>query len=475
MLSHPTNNLCQNNCLVSITLPELKDQLMHSDLIITFCLIFFMILLNGIFAGYEIALASVNLGRLKVLSEANVPGSKSALDMKLRMEASLAVVQIGITLAGAIAAATSGVSAKELITPAILNWIDIRESVADFLAIAIVVIPLTSVTIIFAELVPKTIAIKNNEIVCLKLSPFMQVVSYMVYPSILFFEWSTKNIVRLFESKSGDFFSEGDLGLIELKAQANALKANRIINLHQEQIILGASNLSQVTCADIFIPVYEVVSLYVDDDLPGHFVTIHLDPYTRFPVIEEKGNPSSIIGYVNIKEVIFLAKTHPNNPNLREILRPLISMNEDTSIGDAFAKMMREHVHVSLVKDKNQKILGIITLEDILEEVVGDIQDEFDRLPKHLTQLGKSYIVGGGVSLNTVLKTIKMQSDSIYPDNLNMSDWLRSKLQKKIQGGDVFEIDGLKILVRKVKMNRIFEVSISINDSGLHNRYSKQA
>ncbi len=131
-----------------------------------------MILLNSVFAAYEIALASISLARLQLLVRENRPGARVSLYMKENMEASLAVVQLGITLVGATAGATGGASAVEMIAPH-FEALGLAPGLAEFLAIAVVVLPLSVATIVVGELVPKVFALRNKEWVCLSLSPAM--------------------------------------------------------------------------------------------------------------------------------------------------------------------------------------------------------------------------------------------------------------------------------------------------------------
>ena len=165
--------------------------------LIEIIIIISMILLNSVFAGYELALTTVNLGRLKLLAEQKKKGAQSALHMKSKIGASLAVVQIGVTLVGAIAAATSGAEGEEIIASAIQSFLPISKTISEVIAIAFIVLPLSFVTIIVGELVPKTIALKNNEKICLLLSPVMKGFSFVFYPSVLMLEWITKKIVLL--------------------------------------------------------------------------------------------------------------------------------------------------------------------------------------------------------------------------------------------------------------------------------------
>ena len=430
--------------------------------LIEIIIIISMILLNSVFAGYELALTTVNLGRLKLLAEQKKKGAQSALHMKSKIGASLAVVQIGVTLVGAIAAATSGAEGEEIIAAAVQSFLPISKTISEVIAIALIVLPLSFVTIIVGELVPKTIALKNNEKICLLLSPVMKGFSFLFYPSVLMLEWITKKIVLLLERNIKNNISQVDLGITELRAQARALRVNSVIDKEQEKIIIGASNLSKTKVIDIIIPAEDIVMLFVDGDLTEHFVTVHLEAFTRFPVAEIRSDPQSIIGFVNIKELIFLAKTHPKNPTLREILRPVLSFYSDISIGEALSTMTKIHNHLALVRDSEEKILGMITLEDILEEVVGDIQDEFDRLPGYINRFGRQFVVGGGVHLPILFD--KIDHNGPFPEgypNLTFNEWVIKNYDKKIAGGDLITISDIAILVRKVRRGHILEAIVS--------------
>jgi len=143
-----------------------------------------MIAANSVFAAYEIALASVTLARLHLLSGEGRQGAKAAAYMKENMEGSLAGVQLGITLVGAIAAATGGAGAEEQLAPTLQNLLGVTSGIAEVLAIIAVVLPLTVVTIIFGELIPKVFALRNKELVCLKLSPLMKFFVTAVWPVV---------------------------------------------------------------------------------------------------------------------------------------------------------------------------------------------------------------------------------------------------------------------------------------------------
>src|SRR5262245_12232613 len=147
-----------------------------------------MIAFNSVFAAYELALAAVSPARLLALVDENRPGAPAALYMKENVEASLATIQLGITLFGAVAAATGGAGAEEQIAPFYERRLGVSPGWAEFLAVVSLVVPLTATTIIFGELVPKVFALRNKEWVCLTLSPWMRWFSFSVWPAVWLFE-----------------------------------------------------------------------------------------------------------------------------------------------------------------------------------------------------------------------------------------------------------------------------------------------
>lgn len=429
-----------------------------------FVIIAVMVVLNGLFAAYELAVASVKPTRLKELADRHRFGAASALRMKGRMEASLAVVQLGITLVGAIAAATGGATVVDEMVPRLMQSTGMSEWPAKALALVIFVVPLSAVTIVAGELVPKVFAIRNPELVCRMMSPAMEVFSGMVFPAV----WCFERVTRLLVDSVNRFTprhaieEQAQGGLNELRAQANLLRASRVIGAHQEKIILQASKLSQMPVSHIMVDAEDLVMLDTQATLAENIVTAHLDLHTRFPVTEVRGDPQKIIGYVNIKELIFLAKTHPANPVLGEILRPLISFPADMKVNEALRTMVSAHVHLGLVRDSSGVILGMITQEDIFEELVGEIEDEFDRLPRHVTAAGKAWIVGGGVTVGSLRQTLgNPQLAPDQPDGRSLADWVAATTDRHLRGGDVLELGPVQVQVRKTRRQKIAEAQIA--------------
>ncbi|MGV3608327.1 MAG: hemolysin family protein [Planctomycetaceae bacterium] len=417
-----------------------------------------MLVLNGLLAAYEIALASVRVDRLKTLAENRRRGAAAALRMKGRTERSLAVVQLGITLVGAIAAATGGASAEESLAPLLENHWKLSPYWADILSVTLVVLPLSAVTIVIGELIPKVIAIKNSELVCVTLSPIMWVCTIILYPAVWVLELATMLVVSLFEKFFTSPTDETQGGLHELRAQVNLLRASQVIGMQEERIILQASRLSAIKVGEIMMEDEDIVMLVADAPLSENLIIAHMDLHTRFPVSVRKGDPQTIVGYVTFKDMVLLAKTHPGNPVLREIIRPLISLPIDMNLSDALKRMTAEHLHLALVRGQGGTVVGMISLEDIFEELVGDIQDEFDRLPKHISPSGNQIVVGGGVTLGQLRESLKRADlGRDFPSSMTINDWLNHGREDNLKGGDMITYDGVWAQVRKVRRKRITE------------------
>lgn len=419
-----------------------------------------MIAVNAVLAAYEIALASVTAARLELLVAEQRPGAAAAAYMKANMEGSLAGVQLGITLVGAIAAATGGAGAEEQLAPGLGRWLGVSEGVAEFLAIASVVVPLTAVTIVFGELVPKVFALRNKEWVCLRLSPGMKVFVTAVWPVVWLLESAVAGIMS-WGRGAGEDGAEG-AELQELRASAALARASRLIGPREEKIILEAAELTGRPVREAMLPAEAIAMLEADAPVEAALVDAHLDMHTRYPLTERKGDPQAIVGYVNFKDVVGHLRLAPAGPSLRKILRPIPSFADDAPVSACLERLIRDHVHIALVRDGAGRVVGLVTMEDLLEELVGDIEDEFDRLPGHVVASGRGWVVGGGIAPDALREAtgiaLPVAEGEAAPRHL--SDWIAGRRQTPLRGGEVVEAGGLRVVVRKVRRHKVLEAQI---------------
>ncbi len=407
-----------------------------------------MIGLNSVFAAYEISLASIGVGRLHTLSSEKKRGSEAAVRMKDNIEGSLAVVQLGITLVGVIAAATGGAGAEESFEPILLSR-GVPESLSQILAIAVVVVPLTIVTIVVGELVPKVFALRNKELVCLALSPVMEWFAISVRPAVWFLKGSVSWIMRL--SGRGEDV-EDQSAIEELHGAATFARISSLIGRREEGIIRSASRLSSTPVKKIALPAEHIEMLVADQTLSEALLAAHQNMHTRYPVTEEAGDAQRIIGYANFKDIVANMRLAPYSSSFRKLVRSLGSFDAELPLSDCLERLIRDRSHIALVKNRSGTVVGMITLEDIIEELVGEIHDEFDRIPTHLIRTGDGWIAGGFVSLNQLRDVAGIELKPIGDKPVyTLNDWLVEFLGRPPRGGESIESDGYNLNVRKMR------------------------
>jgi len=425
-----------------------------------------MVLFNSVFAAFEIALASVTLARLHVLVGEGRKGANAAAYMKENVEGSLAGVQLGITLVGAVAAATGGAGAKEQLAPTYQQWLGVSAGFAEVIAIATVVLPLTIVTIIFGELIPKVFALRNKEWVCLKLSPPMKWFVSAVWPVVWCLETAVSKLMSWGERRlqgriAGLEKSEGT-ELQELRASAAIARTSRLIGPQEEKIIHGAAGLPARPVREIMLPADEISMLDANAPVAECLIAAHLDMHTRFPLTERKGDPQSIVGYVNFKDIVAHMRLAPHSLTVRAISRAIPSFPDDMPVSRCLERLIHDHIHIALIRDKQNAVIGMVTLEDLLEELVGEIEDEYDHLPGHAVISGRGWVVGGGISPGKLRETtgIELPVADGQESLLHLSDWVGRHRTQPLRGGEVIERDGIRVVVRKVRRHKVLEAQI---------------
>jgi putative hemolysin len=328
------------------------------------------------------------------------------------------------------------------------------------MALVLFVVPLSAVTIIFAELVPKMVGINNKEGVALALSPAMKAVSLALYPAVYVFEGIVKKVMRLGKGRLGDGQVADDRsGLLEIRAAASLARATRIIGPMEERIVMSAVQLSVRTVADAMVPERDIATIPAGASLAEALMEAHLHMHTRYPVSRESGNPQTIDGYVTFKDIVTALKVDPSGSGLHGIVRPIRRMAANTKLSQALTDMIRDRVHIALVTE-GDKVQGLITMEDIVEELVGEIRDEYDRLPGHLNAIGEGWLVGGSVPMGELAKAMGGAVLTEVDGKLTLADWVDRCRDLSPRSGDTIHTAGVEVLVRKVRRNRVAEAVI---------------
>jgi putative hemolysin len=430
--------------------------------LIELVIVILMVAVNGVFAAYEIALASVSLARLQMLADQKRSGAHSAIEMKEGIEKSLAVVQLGITLVGLIAGATGGASATDDLAPVLIRT-GLSPTLASVLAIALVVAPLTAVTIVLGELVPKLFALRHKEWVCLTLSPLMRFFCISMAPLVWMLESSASGLMDLTErlwkpKRHSDTRSEA-AEIQELRAIVSLARASRLIGSREENIILGAARLASRNITEIMIPADSIRMLRSDLSIAENLATAHQDMHTRFPVCERSGDPQSICGYVTFKDLVTATRTPSHQASIREVLRQILSVSSNSLISSGLEQMMRDHAHIALVRDQAGHVIGMVALEDIIEELLGDIHDEYDIMPIHVMRVGDGWIAGGGATMSRIQQVSGIATSNEVAE-LALEVWMAERLGRAPAVGDCVTTDSGRFVVRKIRRKRVFEATL---------------
>jgi putative hemolysin len=421
-----------------------------------------MLVFNAVFAAYEMGLASISRARLAILLHERRRGAADAVFMKDRMEASLAVVQVGITVVGAVAAATGGAGVQEKFSP-YLQQLGLSGTLADIVALVVLVVPLTFVTIVFAELVPKMIALHNNEWVVLRLSPLMRILAQAAHPVVWLIEGTVKTVVSLLPHHSRAQTGARSQWLHELRAAVSLARTSKLLGEREEKIVLSAAQMSARPVRDIVIPAQDMSMIYVGSTLMEALVQAHMDMHTRFPVCTVPNDPQSVESYVNFKDIVAAMRVNPKDPSLKGISRPIQKVQEDLALSSLLEMMIQQKTHIVLVVSHEGTVLGLVTLEDVIEELVGEIEDEFDRLPVHIHPCGAAWIMGGGVPMTTAASVAGLDWSGKFGGGRvpTLAEWTRQNAPDGLQGGEAIEKEGLRVVPRKFRRKRLSEAMVS--------------
>lgn len=315
-------------------------------LVVVVCLV-----INAVLSSTEMAFVSAGRSQLRELSRRGSSSANHLLEMKNRPERILSIIQIGITLVSAVAAAVGGAGAEESLSPYFISMFAVSPETASTLSIAIVVIPLTAFTVIFGELFPKAIALRRPVQISVWMTPFLVVADRYLRPVITAMEVSTKRLLRLFRIST------------------------QTVHQHEpetgKQYAISFGLKSRMTVKEIMIPFTETVTVDISMSIEEVERIFSESGHTRLPIMNQK----KVVGILNSKEFSYFKAS--KQTDWITIARGAIYFEEDMDLMQALKILQGQHRHMGIVLGE-QGISGIITLSTILEEFVGDIYDEDD-------------------------------------------------------------------------------------------------
>jgi len=327
---------------------------MEEILIVIVCL-----LLNALLAAFEMAFVAVRRNELRRLAKDGRKDAARLLALRETPERTLSVIQIGITLVGAVSASVAGAGAVEDLEPLLAERLGIGPLLAEALAILVVVLPMTYLLVVIGELVPKTVALRNPSRVVLGGARWLFLAERLLAPAVTALEWSTRLVVRAF------FPQVPPSAPPEASVEIDSLEG------HHRQAVLNLTHIEGKPLRQILLPWKDVNAVRSTDSMDDVVQVVFASGHTRLPVLGEDGHVS---GVLHTKE--FLAYRESGGKDWPSIVRTILRVRSTDTALSALRLMQARRSHMAAVHSPAGELLGIVTLEDISEEIWGDIFDE---------------------------------------------------------------------------------------------------
>jgi len=351
-----------------------------------------LILTNGIFSMYEIALVSCRESRLQEKAEAGNKGAKIALSQLKEIEVFISSIQIGITLAGILAGAYGGVAITAKFMP-YLQGVQLDPDLLYRITLAIVVTLVTYFTLIFGETVPKSIAFNHSEAITIALAPFMKGVALVLHPLVWVLSMSTKGILKLFGVKGS---TEPHITEEELKLMIRQGSEHGVIDKQESEIIHDVFRFGNKTAFSIMTPRIDIRWIDLEMSKEEILSLINEMGYSKYPVGD--GSLDQVRGILVVKDLIGLLHSG-NTLDLTSILSDPLYVTENMSASDILEKFRERKIHIAIVLDEYGTVEGLITLHDLVEHILGDLPDLTDKEPPDYEQNPDgSYIISGSMN-----------------------------------------------------------------------------
>ena len=418
-----------------------------------------LILLNAFFAATEIAVISLNRNKLEKMAEDGDRKAPKLLKLTENQSAFLSTIQIGITLAGFLGSAFAADNIAGYFIPIFRSWgITLPENVLRTIAVVLTTLIISFFTLIFGELVPKRIAQHIPYGYAKFASPVVIVLAKIMRPVIWLLSSSTElvlKIIRMSDNGENDEVTEDDIRLM-----VDAGGKSGSIEEDEKEWIQNVFEFNDISVTDVMTREPDVVSFQVDTPEYEILDTIKDSGLSRFPVYGEDIN--DILGILNARDFL-INRNESEHKKVRDLLRPAYMVPESIHADKLFANMQAKKTHIAIVVDEYGQTVGIITLEDLLEEIVGNIYDEFD--PQEEAEIQKisddTWKVSGALSLDdfTDETGIAIEENEAYD---TIGGMVLSTLEQIPEDGTELnvKINGLDIHVTKIEDRRIEEAIV---------------
>jgi CBS domain containing-hemolysin-like protein len=416
-----------------------------------------LVLANGFFVAVEFALVSVRRARIETLAAAGKRGAAAVLRALDHLDAMLSASQFGITIASLALGAVGESTLAHLLEPLLIGALPATVStlVSHSIAIAIALAVITYLHLVLGEYAPKALAIEKAEIIALQTARWMELFYQTFKPFIWLINVSGIKFLKLF----GVDFRPGHHTVYteeEIRYLINVSHESGHLEKDEKELIHNVFEFANRTAREIMIPRTEVTAIEERAGFAEAVRQFQVTRYSRLPVYSEKLD--EIVGVLYIKDVMpFLLKQ--DDFRLNKVMRSPIFIPDTARLGDVLEHLQKTSVHLAIVVDEHGGMKGILTLEDLLEEIVGEIQDEHDEAIARSNANDKVFSIQGGMPVRDANRSFDLnitESD----DYNTMAGFLIAKAGRLLKVNDSLEHEGVRLTVERVLRHRVTQIRV---------------
>jgi putative hemolysin len=407
-----------------------------------------LVLLNGVFAGAEIAILSIRKTRLTELVEEGNVAARAVLRLRENPESFLATVQIGITVVGATAAAFGGASLAEDLA-VVLAKIPGLEAVAQNLALGIVVALVSTLSLVLGELVPKSLALRAGERYALVIGQPLAALSWAARPVVALLTGASNVVLRLFGDHTT--FTEARLSSDEIQQLVEEATSAGSVDEHAGEIASRALEFSSLDAYTVMVPRARIAMVPKTADVATLAAVARTSGNARLPVYDT--NPDDIVGFVNVRDALAGALLDPAWA-LTTFLHPVVFVPDGMPAPALLRKLQADRMSLALVIDEQGTLVGLVTVEDLLEELVGEIMGENEKPREGLTrEADGSWLIAGDFPLHELDRALGIELPE--GDYSTVAGLLISRAGHLPQAGERIDVDGVELEVVEATPRRV--------------------
>ncbi len=431
------------------------------SLVLKILLLLALILVNAYFAMAEIAVISLNDAKMEKMAEDGHKKAKLVLKLTKNPTKFLSTIQIGITLAGFLTSASAATSFAEMLTDAVTSKFGLPESIVSPVAVVLITLIMSYFSLVLGELVPKRIGMQIPEKVAFAVAKPLYVIAKLTSPFVKFLSVSTNGVVRLL-----GFDPNADEEVVteeEIRMMVDVGGEKGVIEDAQKEMINNIFEFDDMDAGDVMTHRTDVVAADINDTTLEEFMALAIEHgRSRIPLYDE--DIDNIVGIVYIKDLLkYVGKEVKVKGTLKNIMREPYFVPETKACGELFKEMRLQRIQMAVVVDEYGGTAGIVTLEDIVEAVMGDIQDEYDEEEEEISKIDENtFTVEGTIDIEEIDELIGKELPE--GDYETLAGFIMDELQCIPKNGEMNEVvfENVKFTVLEVEDRRIEKIKVEI-------------